>query len=364
MRKISNGAFCAIGLILAIGLIAGCDMGTENTDFTAPTVISSNPAASSTEVAIKNNITVAFSEAMKTSSINSGTFTLKHGTVPVSGILSNSGTTAIFNPSGDLASNTIYTATITTGVTDLAGNALAIQKTWNFTTISIHVSSHAIVDLGTAGNFVILSKSGIDTVPTSAISGDIGVSPIDSTAITGFSLTKHISNTYATSSQLTGRAYAPDYATPTPFTLTTAVGDMETAYTDAAGRPTPDFTELNSGEIGGLTLVPGLYKWGGNVLISTNVTLNGTSTDVWIFQISGGIIQASGTRVLLAGGALPKNIFWQSSGAIALDTGAHMEGIMLCKTAITLATGASANGRLLSQTAVTLDASTVTKPAP
>ena len=151
---------------------------------------------------------------------------------------------------------------------------------------------------------------------------------------------------------------------PTPANLTTAVSNMEAAYTDAAGRTTPDFTELGAGEIGGLTLVPGLYKWGTDVTISTNVTLNGSATDVWIFQIAGGITQASATQVILTGGALPKNVFWQSFGVVSIGTTAHMEGVVLSQTAITLGTGASANSRLLAQTAVTLDGNTVTQPAP
>lgn len=219
------------------------------------------------------------------------------------------------------------------------------------------------VNLGTAANFVILAKSGISTVPTSAITGDIGVSPIDSTALTGFSLSVDASGQFATSPQVTGHVYAPDYAAPTPVNLTTAVGDMQTAYTDAAGRTTPDFTELGAGQIGGLTLVPGLYKWGTDVLISSDVTLNGGPTDVWIFQIAGKLIQANGTRVFLSGGALAKNVFWQSSGDVSLGTTAHSEGIILGQTAISLATGASINGRLLAQTAITLDGSTVTSPA-
>ena len=201
-------------------------------------------------------------------------------------------------------------------------------------------------------------------MPNSVVTGDIGVSPIDSTAITGFSLILDSSTTFSTSTQVTGRVFAADFAPPTPVNMTTAVSDMETAYTDAAGRSTPDFTELGAGDISGLTLVPGLYKWGTGVLIATDVTLSGGADDVWIFQIAGGITQASATIVILAGGALPENIFWQVFGAVALDPGAHFEGIILSQTEITLATGASVNGRLLSQTAVTLDQSTVTQPAP
>jgi hypothetical protein len=219
------------------------------------------------------------------------------------------------------------------------------------------------VNLGTAGNYVILSKSGISTVPTSAITGDIGVSPISSTAITGFSLMHSGFYAYATSAQVTGKVYAPNYANPTPANLTTAVGDMQTAYTDAAGRTLPNVTELGSGQIGGLTLVPGLYKWSTSVLISSDVTLSGGPNDVWIFQIAGEITQASGTKIHLAGGALAKNIFWQAAGLVALGTTSHFEGIIMSKQLISMATGASINGRLLAQTAVTLQGNAVTTPA-
>ncbi len=219
------------------------------------------------------------------------------------------------------------------------------------------------VNLGTAGNFVILTKSGISTVPASTITGDIGVSPINSTAITGFALTLTAGSPFATSAQVTGKVYAPDYAAPTPANLTTAIGDMQTAYTDAAGRTTPDFTELGAGQIGGLTLVPGLYKWSTDVLISSDVTLNGGPNDVWVFQIAGKITQADGTQIHLTGGASAANIFWQAFGDVSLGTTAHFEGIIIAQTSISLATGASINGRLLAQTAVTLEGNAVAVPA-
>jgi len=224
-------------------------------------------------------------------------------------------------------------------------------------------AAQAPVNLGTAGNFVILTKSGISTVPGSAVTGDIGVSPINSTAITGFSLMLTAGSSFATSAQVTGNVYAPDYAAPTSVNLTAAIGDMQTAYSDAAGRTTPDFTELGAGQIGGLTLVPGLYKWSTDVLISSDVTLSGGPNDVWIFQIAGKITQANGTQVHLTGGALAANIFWQAFGLVAIGTTAHFEGIIMAQTSISLATGASINGRLLAQTAVTLEANSVTVPA-
>jgi hypothetical protein len=223
-------------------------------------------------------------------------------------------------------------------------------------------AARAPVHLGAAGNFAILAKSGISSVPASAVTGDIGVSPIDATGITGFSLTHGAASPFATSSQVTGKAYAPDYSAPTPVNLTTAIGDMETAYTDAAGRTSPDTTELGAGQIGGLTIAPGLHKWGTDVLISTDVTLNGSPTDVWIFQIAGKLTVANGKRIILSGGALPGNIFWQSFGVVNIGSTAHFEGTILSKTSTTLGTGASGNGRLLAQTAVTLNANAITAP--
>lgn len=217
------------------------------------------------------------------------------------------------------------------------------------------------VNLGNAATYVILSKSGISTVPTSAIIGSIGVSPIAATAITGFSLSRDSTGTFSTSTQVTGRVFAADYKYPTPTKLTAAISDMEHAYTDAAGRPNPDHVEFATGAIGGLTLAPGLYKWSSTVTIDGNVTLKGNATDVWIFQIAGDLTEASGARVILKGGAVAKNIFWQVAGGVEIGTTAHIEGEVLSKTLITLNTGASAHGRLLAQTAVTLKSNAVEK---
>jgi len=212
----------------------------------------------------------------------------------------------------------------------------------------------APVDLGTADHYVILAKTGVTNVPTSAITGNLGVSPIAATAITGFGLIHRSGLPFSISAQVTGGVYAANYEAPTPANLTTAILDMQAAYLNAAGRPLPDFSELESGNIGGLTLVPGLYKWSTTVTIPKNVTLNGGPNDVWIFQIAGSLTQASATEVILTGGAQAKNVFWQVAGVVAIGTTAHMEGEILSKTAITLNTGASAKGRLLAQTNVTL----------
>jgi hypothetical protein len=220
----------------------------------------------------------------------------------------------------------------------------------------------APVSLGTAGDYVILAKSGVACVPTSDITGDIGLSPAAASYLTGFSLSMDAGNEFSTSSQVTGKIYSADYLGPTPARMTAAISDMETAYTAAANRTDPDYTELYAGDISGRTLGPGIYKWGTGLLISRDVTLKGDMDDVWIFQVAGGITMESGARVMLSGGAKAAKVFWQSFGAVSLNSTAHLEGIVLSQTEITLATGASVNGRLLAQTQVTMDSSTVKAP--
>ncbi len=217
------------------------------------------------------------------------------------------------------------------------------------------------VNLGAASEFVILAKTGISTVPTSAVTGDLGLSPAAATFVTGFSLTADATNVFSTSSQVTGKVYASDFAPPTPTNLTRAVGDMELAFTDAAGRAA-DVTELGAGNIGGMTLVPGVYKWGTGLLAPTDVTLTGSASGVWIFQVAQDLTVSSGVKLTLVGGALPKNVYWQVAGAVDVGTTAHWEGVVLSQTTVTLGTGASVEGRLFAQTAVNLDSSTVVAP--
>ena len=225
------------------------------------------------------------------------------------------------------------------------------------------VGSALAVNLRSAGDYVILAESAISTVPPAVITGDLGISPMTATSVTGFSLIADSTNVFSTSAQVNGKVYAAADAIPTPANLTAAIGDMALAFTDAAGRA-PDVTELGAGSIGGMTLAPGVYKWGTGVLIPTDLTLNGSATAVWIFQIAQTLTVSNGVAVHLTGGALAKNVFWQVAGSVDLGTTSHFEGIVLCQTMINLRTGASLTGRLMAQTAVTLDTSTVTQPEP
>jgi hypothetical protein len=226
------------------------------------------------------------------------------------------------------------------------------------------------VQLGTSSNYVILAKTGIDTVPDSMIKGNVAVSPISATAMTGFGLEMHSSGEFSRDNtwQILGVAEAASYGGVTATALTTAVLDMEIAYTDAAGRPNNVPSRINpyDGEIGGKTLTPGVYTFTTDINISDTITplfFSGNSTDVFVIQTTGSIVQAANTQVVLEGEVKAKNIFWQVAGDVSVGAGAHMQGNLIVKTAVTFVTGSSLYGRVLSQTACSLQMATIKSPS-
>jgi hypothetical protein len=226
---------------------------------------------------------------------------------------------------------------------------------------SLHSVAFAPINLRTAGNFTILTKTGISTTGVTSILGDIGVSPIASTAITGFGLIMDASNQSSHTPIVTGKVYAASYAAPTPSKMTTAISDMQTAFTTANGIifPAP-IVNLYAGDVSGKTLLPGVYKWSTGVLISNvGVTLSGNSNDVWVFQIAQNLTVNNAAMITLKGGAQAKNVFWVVSGKATLGTTVNFSGNILSKTLISLNTGAKVTGKLLAQTAVTLIANSV-----
>jgi hypothetical protein len=312
-------------------------------------------------------VTATFSQPMDPATINSSkagnllTFAVKETTgndVPGTVVMNEANTVATFTPTlSALHPNTSYTAAVMMAAKNATGVAMANPIEWTFTTNAVELVGQKPVPLGKAAPFAILTESGITDVFPSAIKGDVGASPITGAAI------------HLTCAEVKpGKIYSVDAAGPLPCRvtdptlLTVAVSNMKAAYTDAAGRKLPNYVNLGGGLIGGLTLTPGLYKWNRGVLIATDVTISGGSNDVWIFQIAGTLTQAAATSVILQGGAQSKNIFWQTSGAVAIGTTANFEGVLLSKTKIAMKTGASANGRLLAQTAVTLEKNAVTRP--
>lgn len=232
--------------------------------------------------------------------------------------------------------------------------------------IPIQTTSQATVDLNSAGNYVILAGSEISNIPTSTITGSVGISPASASFITGFSMDYTEGDAQSTSAQVTGNLYASDYADPTPATLTTAQGDLTTAYNDAAGRTSDDIAHI-SDNIGGLTLTPGLYKSSGSLEISSgDLTFDakGNADAVFIIQIASTLNMTSDRKMILAGSAKAANIFWQVGTSATLGTTSVFKGTIMADQSISLGTGASVEGRLLARiAAVTIEGNSVVKPA-
>ena len=380
---LTTGAKDKAGNALAVAKTWSFTTGTT-ADTTLPTVIATNPADLDTGVARNADIVATFSESMNPSTINDATFTLKQGYTPVAGTVSyldGFNGQATFDPTNDLAANTTYTAAVTTGARDLAGNKTSTPgdiKKWSFTTGSTNVvvgpppalaANPAIVNLGTAANYAILAKAAIATVPSSVVTGNVGLSPAAKSFLTGWSETYDVTDTFATSAQVVApfKLYASDQVGGTTSSdLTTAVLNMQAAYTDAAGRTASSAatTNVGAGTLTSLTLTRGVYEWGTAVTIPTNLTLNGSATDVWILKVAGTLDMAAAKNVILTGGALPKNVFWQVSGNVSIGANTQFSGIILGQTIIAFGNLSSINGRLLAQTDVNVNATTVTQPAP
>jgi hypothetical protein len=253
------------------------------------------------------------------------------------------------------------------------GNAMAAVSILS-TSLRTEEFSPATVVLGSSINYAILTKSGISTVPSSLITGDIGVSPIAATAMTGFSLIADKGGEFSTSAQVVrsnsqhlGRAHAANYGGSTPAILGAAVLDMEKAYTDVAGRNS-DIVNYEGGLLGGKTLVPAVYTFkAGDISITSDLYFDaGTrgASAIFIIQTTGNVVVSSGVQMILTNDAKAKNIFWQVAGFVEAGTTAKLEGIFLVKTAVHFRTGSSLNGRILAQTACTLQMATITEPKP
>jgi hypothetical protein len=320
---------------------------SSSTPCAPPTVISVAPPNGASGICPNAVVTATFSEAMKASTINTTTFTLTGpGLTPVAGTVTYvaSSDVATFTPTHSLALDTLYTATITTGAQDLAGDPLASDFVWTFTTSA--TPCMATVPLGTACSFGILGATpAVTNIGDSDVTGDVGIWPAAS--ITGFP-----------PGVLTGTEHKGDAV------AMKAQADLTTAYNFAAAAPGG---AVLPADIGGETLPPGVYKTTSaqpSLGITGNLTLSGNANGVWIFQIVSTLTTAAGnSEVILSGGALPGNVFWQVGSSATLGTNTIFAGTIMAEASVTLTTGATLNGRALARTgAVTLDDNAVNVP--
>lgn len=342
---ITTGATDLAGNALAKSYVWGFTTSVPP-DLTAPTVTFTDPAASATSVDTLATVQVAFDETMDCATLNTVTFTVTQGAVPVLGTVTCTGPTATFTPTGALALNTAFTATITAEAKDLAGNALATAYVWNFETSRL--AGEARIALGAASSYAILAFNTVTNVNNvgTVVTGNLGISP--GAAVVGFP-----------PGEVIGTIHAGD---PTAAAAKVA---LLAAYNDAVGRLG---AAVLPGNLSGLTLTPGLYKNATSVLLSAgNVTLDaqGDANAVFIFQVGSTLTTGDGTQIILSGGANATSIYWAVGTSATLGTTSSFKGTLLAASAITMKTGASIEGRLLAlNAAVDLDTNAITVPSP
>ena len=346
---------------------------TGVTDAIAPTVVSTDPAPNATGVALNKVISATFSEAMNPTTINNTTFLLKQGTTLIPGTVTYSGSTAYFVPTTNLTASTVYTATITTGAKDLAGNALAANYVWSFTTATTLVGTvplGSIALFGVFGGSAGITNQGLNTVINN---GSIGTTAV-STAVTGFhdGTTGDVyTETPLNRGLVTGRIYtAPPFpGTATSFSIAVqGLLDANNAYNSISPANRPGGTDPGSGQLGGLTLAQGVYKSAAGPFLITNGNLTldgmGNSNAEWIFQaptsLTVGVAGPTGARsVILINGAQAKNVYWYVGSAATINGagGGVMVGNIFTSAGLTFSTAGNAAQTVLNGRAVSLNAS-------
>jgi hypothetical protein len=363
------------------------------------------PANAVTGVAINSKVTATFNEAMAPATINGTSFTLTGpGATAVAGTVTYdvAGATATFTPASDLAFSTVYTATITTAATDVAGNALAsgpVPNPWNFTTVPAPVVP-PLIDLGSATPFGTFGGSAgmTNQGDLTVINGDIGTTAIATSSITGFHDSPP-SDSYTETcptggaavgcGRVNGKIYTctnsttgPTSAGPNPASCaiaTQADADAVTAYNALVAKPAgPDPSA--AGNLGGLTLFPGTYTIATAFRIQGgNLTLDavGDANASWVFQMGssltvGGPGATLPQSVILISGAQAKNVYWQVGSAATINAagGGTMVGTIISQTGAVFSTAANTtivtlNGRVLSLgPSVTMVNTVINVPAP
>ena len=326
----------------------------------AAKVLSTDPLNNATNVAANKVISINFSMPMDVSTFTNTNITLKSGTTTILGNVTYNPTkdVAYFTPSSNLLLNTTYTATVSTAVKNATGVPLANNYTWSFNT-NVPVMG-SLVNLNSVARFGIIAGVGVsNNAGFSEIRNmDVGISPGVRSSITGFPPAKIVN----------GAIYASDDVAPagTAAMLTQAKKDLTDAYLFVEGASYSAPIGI-AGDQGGKTLVAGIYKSTSTLLVQNgDLTLSGSATDVWIFQIASAFttVGGAGGNIVLAGGALAKNVYWQTGSSATIGNYTNFQGNVLALQSITMGSHATATGRMLARNGavVMTDTNIITKP--
>jgi hypothetical protein len=322
----------------------------------APTVTSTNPPNLTANLCIPVKIDATFDKQMDPSTMVPANFTLAGpGTTPVKGAVSYDAPTktASFLPSSNLVGSTTYTATMTTGAKDAAGNALAANTVWTFTTNANPCTLP--VNLRSLSTFVAVAGAGLtnsNSAGVTTLNGNVGLSPTATCLGDGIPCT-------ATDPVINGTLYANDPA----GIAAAAKADLVSAYNDATGRP-PGTVEA---DLSGLTLAPGVYTSGSTMMIATGGTLTldgqGDPNSVWIFQLGSALTVNANAQVVLINGAKAANVFWAIGSSSTILANVKFKGTVLAQSSNSVGTSSTVDGRLLCTTGqITLLSDTINLP--
>lgn len=334
-----NNKLLAAFTIASFVFMVGCIKDTyQEVVGVCPVVLSTTPSSGATNVPLNQIISATFNERMNPETFTQASFTV-NGSSAISGTISFTNNTVFFTPSTSLSPNTTYTARITTAAKDLLGNALQADHVWTFSTGAFFVDLQSVARFGILAGVGVMNNAG----PSEIRNMDIGISPGLRSSVTGF----------PPGIIVNGEMYASNDVSPAGVAamLTQAKQDLTNAYNFAQGITFPAPTIL-SGDQGGKTLTPGIYKSLSSLLIqSGDLTLNaqGDSNAAWVFQIATNLttIGGAGGDIKLIGGAKAENIIWQTGSSATLGDFTSFKGNILALTSITMNSGATAEGRML-----------------
>ncbi|WP_158607297.1 ice-binding family protein [Rhodohalobacter sp. SW132] len=314
----------------------------------------------------------------------------------VSGTISYSGNVAVFEPDTELKEGAEYTFTVTSGVKNSENIALENEHNWSFSTNgssdwaytenqhstldtdryglennqyrdsaadTTQKSTTTMIDLGKAGQFVILAKTNIHNGSESMITGRTGEGSVSDTTET--EKTKE-EKAFADSVRQTTSdeviVWQSDQSDTTSQDVSEAIEDMMSAYNNASSQNGNDTASHKNGSFQDSTLTSGTHEWSDSLHIHYDVTLSGSEEDVWLFKVGSDLMIDENIVITLTDGARADNVFWFVEGEVTIGKNAQFEGIILSKNDIKLENGAKLNGRMFSQTSITLDDNTVTEP--
>ncbi|WP_395050216.1 ice-binding family protein [Flavobacterium sp.] len=335
-----------------------------------PVVVSTSPINLATGVALNKIITATFNMPMDPLTLTNLTYTVKQGTTTILGTISYSGSTVSFTPTSQLVGNKVYTCTITTGAKNVAGTSLANDYVWSFTTVIAVIvtpppTGTSGLFFGVFGGNAGITNQGLFTV----VNGKIGTTAA-STLVTGFKdgMTADVYTvTPLNNGLVTGGIYA---AAPPPGNAVNAaiatqgLVDATAAYLSISPASMPGGIDPGAGELGSLTLAPGVYKSASGTFKITNgdLTLDaqGDPNAVFVFQCASALTvgDSAPSNVKLIGGALAKNVYWYvgSTAVINYAGGGIMTGNIIANSGVTLSSPANStnssvttlNGRAIS----------------